>query len=132
MRVLVIGGTGFIGTYLVRQLADQGHVVAIYHRGRTQAVLPNHVHQILHPRSAMPIQKFPKKLFEFGPDVVVHTLAMGAADAEAAVDPLHRGAALLVVQCVKSHSEAIEEPRGISICVHLNPPFTILEGANIY
>ena len=85
MRVLVIGGTGFIGTHIVRQLADQGHVVAIYHRGRTQAVLPNHVHQILHPRSAMPIQKFPKKLFEFGPDVVVHTLAMGAADAEAAV-----------------------------------------------
>ena len=70
MRVLVIGGTGFIGTHIVRQLADQGHVVAIYHRGRTQAALPNHVHQILHPRSAMPIQKFPKKLFEFGPDVV--------------------------------------------------------------
>jgi nucleoside-diphosphate-sugar epimerase len=57
----------------------------VYHRGCTQAVLPNHVHQILHPRSVMPIQKFPKKLFEFGPDVVVHTLAMGAADAEGAV-----------------------------------------------
>jgi len=85
MRVLVIGGTGFIGTHIVRQLVDHDHVVAVYHRGCTQAVLPNHVHQILHPRSAMPIQKFPKKLFEFGPDVVVHTLAMGAADAEAAV-----------------------------------------------
>jgi nucleoside-diphosphate-sugar epimerase len=85
MRVLVIGGTGFIGTHIVRQLVDHDHVVAVYHRGCTQAVLPNHVHQILHPRSVMPIQKFPKKLFEFGPDVVVHTLAMGAADAEAAV-----------------------------------------------
>jgi nucleoside-diphosphate-sugar epimerase len=85
MRVLVIGGTGFIGTYIVRQLADHGHVVAVYHRGQTQTVLPNHVHQILHPRSVMPIQKFPAKLFEFGPDVVVHTVVMGTVDAEAAV-----------------------------------------------
>jgi nucleoside-diphosphate-sugar epimerase len=85
MRVLVIGGTGFIGTYIVRQLADHGHVVAVYHRGQTRALLPDHVHQILHPRSIMPIQKFPAKLFEFGPDVVVHTVAMGAVDAEASV-----------------------------------------------
>jgi nucleoside-diphosphate-sugar epimerase len=85
MRVLVIGGTGFIGTYTVRQLADHGHVVAVYHRGSTRAVLPDGVHQILHPRSVMPIQKFPAKLFEFGPDVVIHTVAMGAVDTEAAV-----------------------------------------------
>ena len=85
MRVLVIGGTGFIGTHIVGQLAAHGHVIAVYHRGQTRAILPNHVHQILHPRSVIPIQKFPKKLFEFGPDVVVHTVAMGAADAEAAV-----------------------------------------------
>jgi nucleoside-diphosphate-sugar epimerase len=85
MRVLVIGGTGFIGTYIVRQLADHGHVVAVYHRGSTRAVLPDGVHQILHPRSVMPIQKFPAKLFEFGPDVVIHTVAMGAVDAEASV-----------------------------------------------
>jgi nucleoside-diphosphate-sugar epimerase len=85
MRVLIIGGTGFIGTHIVRRLADHAHVVAVYHRGRTQAVLPPHVHQILHPRSTLPIQTFPKKLFEFGPDVVIHTMAMGAADAEACV-----------------------------------------------
>jgi nucleoside-diphosphate-sugar epimerase len=85
MRVLVIGGTGFIGTHIVRQVVAHGHVVAVYHRGETRTVLPYHVHQILHPRSVMPIQKFPKKLFEFGPDVVVHTVAMGAVDAEAAV-----------------------------------------------
>ena len=90
MRVLIIGGTGFIGTHIVRRLADHAHVVAVYHRGRTQAVLPPHVHQILHPRSTLPIQTFPKKLFEFGPDVVIHTMAMGAADAEACV----RGQAL--------------------------------------
>jgi nucleoside-diphosphate-sugar epimerase len=85
MRILVIGGTGFIGAYIVRQLAAHGHVVAVYHRGQTRAVLPHGVHQILHPRSVMPIQKFPAKLFEFGPDVVVHTVAMGAIDTQASV-----------------------------------------------
>jgi nucleoside-diphosphate-sugar epimerase len=78
MKVLVIGSSGFIGTNIVRLLAEHGHVVAIYHRGQTHAALPCGVHHILHPRSVMPSQKSPKKLFEFGPEVVVHTLAMGA------------------------------------------------------
>ena len=33
MNILVIGGTGFIGSYLVRQLAQQGHRVTVFHRG---------------------------------------------------------------------------------------------------
>jgi nucleoside-diphosphate-sugar epimerase len=40
VRILVIGGTGFIGPHLVRQLADSGHAVTVLHRGRTQADLP--------------------------------------------------------------------------------------------
>jgi nucleoside-diphosphate-sugar epimerase len=40
MRVLVIGGTGFIGPYLVRQLSLMGHSVAVFHRGATPADLP--------------------------------------------------------------------------------------------
>src|SRR5271170_3231503 len=85
MRVLVIGGTGFIGIYIVRQLASHGHVVAVYHRGRNQTALPESVHQIIDPHSVMPIQRFPTVLFNFGADVVIHTIAMGAADAEASV-----------------------------------------------
>jgi nucleoside-diphosphate-sugar epimerase len=40
MRILVIGGTGFIGPFVVRQLAALGHSVAVFHRGNTQADLP--------------------------------------------------------------------------------------------
>lgn len=40
MRILVIGGTGFIGPYLVRELSRMGHSVAVFHRGRTPADLP--------------------------------------------------------------------------------------------
>jgi uncharacterized protein YbjT (DUF2867 family) len=34
MRVLVIGGTGFIGSPLVRELLRAGNEVVLFHRGR--------------------------------------------------------------------------------------------------
>jgi nucleoside-diphosphate-sugar epimerase len=86
VRVLVIGGTGFIGAYIVRQIASHEHGVAVYHRGLTLAVLPDHVEHITDSRSVMPIRRFPTEVFEFKPDVVILTMAMGAVDAHAAVN----------------------------------------------
>jgi nucleoside-diphosphate-sugar epimerase len=40
MDVLVIGGTGFIGPYLVRLLAGMGHSVGVFHRGKSRLDLP--------------------------------------------------------------------------------------------
>jgi nucleoside-diphosphate-sugar epimerase len=40
MKILVIGGTGFIGVPLVRELAGMGHEVTVFHRGATTANLP--------------------------------------------------------------------------------------------
>jgi nucleoside-diphosphate-sugar epimerase len=37
MRVLVIGGTGFIGSHVTRELIHRGHDVTVFHRGRTAA-----------------------------------------------------------------------------------------------
>jgi nucleoside-diphosphate-sugar epimerase len=47
MRILLIGGTHFIGPPVVRRLASAGHKVAVFHRGRTHADLPagvRHLH----------------------------------------------------------------------------------------
>ena len=37
MRFLIIGGTNFIGPYVVRYLAAAGHEVTVFHRRQTTA-----------------------------------------------------------------------------------------------
>lgn len=47
MRILILGGTRFIGPYVVRLLAEEGHEVTIFHRGETESDLQadvRHVH----------------------------------------------------------------------------------------
>jgi nucleoside-diphosphate-sugar epimerase len=46
VRVLVLGGTRFIGPHVVRLLAEAGNEVTIFHRGETESDLPDvrHVH----------------------------------------------------------------------------------------
>ncbi|MGL5033625.1 MAG: NAD-dependent epimerase/dehydratase family protein [Microcystaceae cyanobacterium] len=41
MRVLIMGGTRFIGVYLTKLLVSQGHEVVLFNRGKRPAPLPN-------------------------------------------------------------------------------------------
>ena len=50
MRVLIIGGTSFIGPALVRRLVGLGHEVAVFHRGQTPAELPAGVEHVVGDR----------------------------------------------------------------------------------
>lgn len=84
MRILVIGGTGFIGAHIVRRLVDRDHVIAVYHRGQTDAALPSSVQHIIEPHSPTPLIHFRRAALDFAPEVVINTIAMGAADSEAA------------------------------------------------
>ena len=43
MRVLIVGGTGFIGTHLCRELHDRGHDVTALSRSPTETALPDGV-----------------------------------------------------------------------------------------
>jgi len=49
--LLVLGGTGFIGPYLVRYAVARGHRVTIFTRGRRQADLPNEVVRLIGDRN---------------------------------------------------------------------------------
>lgn len=69
MRALVIGGTRFIGPYVVRQLHEQGHQVTVFHRGRSQADLPESVAYIHGDRSHL--SDFREEFRSLAPDVVI-------------------------------------------------------------
>jgi uncharacterized protein YbjT (DUF2867 family) len=46
VRVLVIGGTNFMGPLAIRRLVVEGHEVSVFHRGTTEAVLPEGVERL--------------------------------------------------------------------------------------
>ena len=86
MRVLVIGGTRFIGRHAVEQLVAGGSDVAVFHRGETEPPdLPTvtHIHgarsELADHRSAVAA---------FAPDVVLDMVPMTAQDAAIVVEAL--------------------------------------------
>lgn len=50
MRILVLGGTGFIGPHIVRHLIARGHQVTIFTRGRRDADLPPGIERLVGDR----------------------------------------------------------------------------------
>ena len=82
MRFLVLGGTRFIGTapQVVRLLANNGHAVAVFHRGENRADLPSSVIHLIGDRkwlAGFSAAKFAR----FAPDVVIDAFAMTEMDA---------------------------------------------------
>jgi len=51
MRLLILGGTGFIGPHLVRQALSRGHHVTIFTRGRRDGDLPDGVTRLVGDRN---------------------------------------------------------------------------------
>lgn len=50
-RILVLGGTGFIGPHMVRYAVERGHEVSIFTRGRSQVDLPPSVERLVGDRN---------------------------------------------------------------------------------
>ncbi len=94
MRVLVIGGTGFIGPEVVRLLCEGGHEVAIVHRGQSHSVLPPGVREIRGDRYQL--ADAAPALRAFAPDVVLDMFPMNDADM-ASVANVVRGVARRLV-----------------------------------
>lgn len=96
MKILVIGGTRFIGAHVVRYLHDAGDELTVFHRGsHINPILPE-VQHLLHAEAAYPITNFPAAVRRDW-EVVVHMVAMGSADAEAAVQTFSGRAQRLVI-----------------------------------
>jgi nucleoside-diphosphate-sugar epimerase len=69
VRVLVLGGTGFIGSYVVRQLVDREHEVTVLHRSASVAKLPHGVREVRAPFARLPDHL--DELRRGGPEVVL-------------------------------------------------------------
>jgi nucleoside-diphosphate-sugar epimerase len=85
MRVLVIGGTNFIGPHVISRLDRQGHEVVVYHRGLHEVDLPAGVRHIHSQRAGIPVLHFPSSLSNPRPDIVLHMFPVGEDDTRAAV-----------------------------------------------
>ena len=94
MRILVIGGTNFIGPHLVRRLVGRGHEVAVFHRGQTRADLPGSVQHLIGDRHQLADHQ--GDFSRFGPEVIVDMIAYTEDDAQGLVDTF-RGVARRIV-----------------------------------
>jgi nucleoside-diphosphate-sugar epimerase len=95
MRILVIGGTRFIGPHVVKRLAGAGHVVTVFHRGQTEAVLPLEVRHIHGERQRL--ADFRVEIREFAPDTVLDLCAFTEDEALVAVSMVKELASRAVV-----------------------------------
>jgi nucleoside-diphosphate-sugar epimerase len=74
MKVLVIGGTRFIGPPVVRRLVEAGHEITVFHRGHTVANLPDGVRRIKGDRGEL--EDYAGELRGLAPEVVVDMVPM--------------------------------------------------------
>lgn len=81
MRVLILGGTRFMGPRVVAELVEAGHAVTVFHRGKTQAKLPRGVTEIIGDRWEM--GESAAALKRTAPEIVVDMLPLTERDAQA-------------------------------------------------
>lgn len=87
MKILIVGGTGFIGPYVARELTRMGHSVVVFHRGKNSPNLP--VEHILGDRTDL-ARLHPKA------DVVIDLILSSGAQAKELMEA-YRGIARRVV-----------------------------------
>jgi nucleoside-diphosphate-sugar epimerase len=129
MRILIIGGTRFIGPRVAGRLAAQGHSVTIVHRGVHIATLPPSVFVVRHPDLGLPIRRIPDELRRLEPEVVIHMMAMGEEDSVSAVEAFSGVARRIVAPS----SGDVYKAYGILIGIESGPIVTtpLAEGATI-
>ncbi len=91
MRVLLIGGSGFIGPFVVAELARSGHEIAIFHRGKV-AVPPHR--SIIGDRKQLAASR--DAIRAFAPEVVVDLVLSSERQAHELLEVV-RGVAKRVV-----------------------------------
>lgn len=116
MRVIVIGGSGHIGSYLTPQLVERGHVVICVSRGQKQPYVAdaawNSVERVTLDRPAEEANgAFGAKIRDLRPDCVIDLTAFTLASTEQLVEAL-RGHTGHFLHCgtIWVHGPTVEAP----------------------
>jgi nucleoside-diphosphate-sugar epimerase len=95
MRVVLLGGTRFVGLAILEQLLAYRHEVLIVHRGEHEIEEIAGVRHLHVARSDLPAQA--RAISAFRPEAAIDACAMTLADARAALDALPRGIQLVLL-----------------------------------
>jgi nucleoside-diphosphate-sugar epimerase len=116
MRVVVIGGTGHVGTYLVPRLIARGHEVIVVSRGQREPYQPHAawqaVQEVVIDRAAAEEQgDFGSQIRDLAPDVVIDMICFHLDSARHLVDAL-RGHVQHFLHCgtIWVHGPSVEVP----------------------
>jgi nucleoside-diphosphate-sugar epimerase len=92
MKILIVGGSGFIGPFIARQLQQQGHTVAVFSR-RAAAISPG----VLHIRGDRnQLDEHLAAIRQFAPEVVIDLILSSGRQARILMETL-RGTTRRVV-----------------------------------
>jgi nucleoside-diphosphate-sugar epimerase len=84
VRILIIGGTRFIGPQVVRQLTNMHHHVTVFHRGQSPVQLPTGVEHIYGDRRSLPA--FRREFNTRAPHLVLDMIPMNELDAQSVME----------------------------------------------
>ena len=116
MKLLIIGGTGFIGPFVIRDLVEQGHDVTVFHRGVAKTALPESVRRIHGNRNDLAAHR---SAFErLAPDVVLDFVLSDERQANALMETF-RG---LTGRVVAISSQDVYRAYGVLLGREPGPP----------
>jgi nucleoside-diphosphate-sugar epimerase len=98
LKVVVLGGTRFIGRAIVEDLAESGHQLLLVHRGVLEPDGLPHAEHLHTERADLPTHR--STLKEFNPDAAIDCRALTRADAEIVLDALPADIRLAVISSV--------------------------------
>src|SRR5579885_598433 len=93
MRVVVIGGSGHIGTYLIPMLVERGHEVVNVSRGQRDPYMPHAAwQQVTHVQANRDAEDqddtFARRIVDLKPDIVVDLICFTEVSARRLVEAL--------------------------------------------
>jgi nucleoside-diphosphate-sugar epimerase len=118
MKILVIGGSGFIGPYIVRELVRQGHDVTVMHRGNAKFAHADSVQRILSDRKNLGSHR--KKFERLAADAVIDMILSDEHQAKVLMENFQG----VTARVVALSSQDVYRAYGVLLGTEPGPPQT--------